>query len=447
MNDVREDLKAFVDGELTAERMAEVQAAVDADPELQKEVSFMKALGFEIRRLAQEPKVEGRAKALSAVRSRKAFWLFTPGGALKTAFGLGCAALIWLAFIPFLSRSGEFSAMDVGSSPSSSAEMAAENQFSRKEWDGGGALSESDAEMERAKASTDDFNARTPAAGESPQNSAAGAGRGLYSPNLPNAPAAMPQAQGGAQTKEAKPEESAKRSDSTTQYRSRSEAARMVIQNADLRVKVESVETAMDDALKIALSVGGFVENSSSTNSAKDLTGLVIIRVPSGTFETVLKRLGELGERIGPPNVNSVDVTKQYADFAGRLKVLHAEEDSYVTMLRGARKIGEILEIKDRLSQVRQEIQSLEEQRIALKDQSMLSTITAQFEQKKAVGEPAPPQDWAEETWAGAVNGMKSAGRFLGQVLIVLFVYAPLWLPATAVAYWLVRKSRVHAAS
>jgi hypothetical protein len=113
-------------------------------------------------------------------------------------------------------------------------------------------------------------------------------------------------------------------------------------------------------------------------------------------------------------------------------------------MLRGAKKIGEILEIKDRLSTTRQEIQSLEEQRIAVKDQAMLSTIVARFEQKPKAGEDAAqPSDWSGETWANAVNGLKAAGRFIGQFLIFLFVYAPIWIPPVALFWWLGKKAKM----
>ena len=205
---------------------------------------------------------------------------------------------------------------------------------------------------------------------------------------------------------------------------------RMVIQNADLAVRVEKVETALNEAMRMAKSMGGFVESSNMAGAEGDNpTAVITMRVPSARFESAVERLTKLGERVGVPNITGVDVTKEYADLAGRVKVLHAEEDSYVTMLRGARRIGEILEIKDRLSTVRQEIQSLEEQRIALKDQAMLSTITARFEQKSKVGVPAKPEDWAGETWASAVNGLSAVGRFFGQVVIFLFVLSPVWLP------------------
>src|SRR5688572_24188100 len=74
MNSIREDLKAFVDGELSPERMAEVQAAIDSDPALKQEADYMRMLGIEIKKLAAEPAVAGKEAAVSKFRKPLAPW-------------------------------------------------------------------------------------------------------------------------------------------------------------------------------------------------------------------------------------------------------------------------------------------------------------------------------------------------------------------------------------
>ena len=141
-------------------------------------------------------------------------------------------------------------------------------------------------------------------------------------------------------------------------------------------------------------------------------------------------------------HVTGEDVTAQYADTTARMKVMQAEEDSYVTMLRGARRMGEILAIKDRLSTVREQIESLKSQSSALKNMSDLSKIELTFEQQPKVNPPPVSCSWSANTSTSAVNGLTSALQFLATVAIFIFVYSPIWLPLGLLGFWLYRRSR-----
>src|SRR5262245_35054811 len=68
MKDIREDLKAYIDGELPEARAQEVEAAIASDPALQQEVHFMRMLGFEIKKAAAAAPVQGAAETISKIR-------------------------------------------------------------------------------------------------------------------------------------------------------------------------------------------------------------------------------------------------------------------------------------------------------------------------------------------------------------------------------------------
>ncbi|HEY3781951.1 MAG TPA: hypothetical protein VGL56_12775 [Fimbriimonadaceae bacterium] len=67
---IRDDLKAFVDNELPAERAEEVRLAIEQDPALQQEVTFMKLLSREIQESAAEPEIKGAAEVIDVVRKK-----------------------------------------------------------------------------------------------------------------------------------------------------------------------------------------------------------------------------------------------------------------------------------------------------------------------------------------------------------------------------------------
>jgi hypothetical protein len=71
---IREDLKAYIDGELDATRAAEVRAALESDPQLREEADQLKLLSQEIRQFAAEPQVFGLERTLHALRPRRPWW-------------------------------------------------------------------------------------------------------------------------------------------------------------------------------------------------------------------------------------------------------------------------------------------------------------------------------------------------------------------------------------
>jgi hypothetical protein len=425
MMDIREDLKAFLDGELSPERAAEVHAAIDADPTLREEVEFMKALGFEIKKMKAEPAVQGAEKAMAGVRRGRPSWFRKNGWMMGSAL----AAVMLLVIVPPMMRSGSESvpfapAVEAGIYRDMAQSPAPQDGFAGKK----GAM-ESDqgiTNMPAEKpASSSPARMRPGAAGE--------AGGGFA---------------GGVADKKAKAE--APLSRNTVKFPENPATGgsakasplipQLLIRTANVAVKVESAQKALADSIRIAQSVGGYSSGDNlSVSEGTTPTATVSLRVPVRSFEKVREDVLKLGTTI-ENNSNTEDVTTQVADTEARLKVMRAEEDSYVTMLRGARKIGELMEIKDRLSSIRQEIESLESQKKALRDQASYSTINATFTQKTKIDEPAPPKEWTEDTWANAVNGLKSVGRFLAQGAIFLFVYSPLWLPVLLFGWWMSRR-------
>lgn len=100
MSDIREDLKAFVDGELGPARASEVEAALESNPELKREVEFLRALSAEIRHIASDAEVKGAQDALARVKGRRRSILLD-GWILGST---GVAAILLVVANPLFSR-------------------------------------------------------------------------------------------------------------------------------------------------------------------------------------------------------------------------------------------------------------------------------------------------------------------------------------------------------
>lgn len=408
-----DDAKAFVDGELEVMRAAEIERAMETDADLREEINAMKALGFELKRTAVAHPAKGAEKALEGFRRRPLLYRIPVPLVAAT-----CLVVASLSAIPLIAQEREAAKQSV------MPEIAA--SITTRSGKGIGGAQDSDGSEGMAYRGGESTNGAT----ESP----------TFGIDNLKPPRSLDESKAPMAGFSINPGETSTPKGGSPDLKVLSPD---LIRTASMSVKVTSAKQALEKAITLSKTMGGFYQSSQhSAGENQNPVAQVTLRVPVNMFDTTLTSLREFGEVVDEHS-DSQDVTVQIADVGARLKVLRAEEESYVTMLRAGRKIGEILEIKDRLSTVRQEIESLTAQLKTLKNQSSYSTIACSFSERPRVKVEEPPKEWSDDTWANAVNGLKSVGRSLGQAAIFIFVFAPVWLPIAFLGWFLVRRSRV----
>jgi len=412
---MREELKAFIDNELSEADRTRILRDIDQNPELQAEVIELRQMSRMIREEAWQPEPVGLERTLGALevagkRSRTPWWMQN-GWALVGA----SACTILLAFLLF--------------------PVFAQSKYSAKRSSEISARKQAQVEQEMAAGSE---------AGEANED--------YMAADMASSPRAMKGGAGGAPAKFRARTEDKSKSNGVV-YGSSVEIApappattpaqpRFEIKTAQLAIEVEEVAKAQQEAENIAKAVNGRVQTSSKSDDEGRLASAnVTLRVPVRSFELAVNRLRELG-RVLNDSLSGEDVTTQVVDVEARLKVMRAEEDQYVELLKETKKIGEVLSVKERLSQVRQEIESLDAQRKSLRDQAAESIIHLSLTERPKPDRPRENENWAEDAWSRAVSGLSAAGRALGSVVVFLFVFSPIWLPIVLLFWWLARRNR-----
>jgi len=103
-----------------------------------------------------------------------------------------------------------------------------------------------------------------------------------------------------------------------------------LIRNGSARVEVGDLEVALEAAQELAAQVQGFVAGSDLSEGREgSRTASLVLRLPSGAFESVVGRLVELG-RVLSVSVQASDVSREYLDVETRLAV----KEETVTRLR-----------------------------------------------------------------------------------------------------------------
>jgi hypothetical protein len=177
-----------------------------------------------------------------------------------------------------------------------------------------------------------------------------------------------------------------------------------IVRTAELEVQVRNFERAWAAANALASRHGGFVTSSSTEQSGDELDrGNITLRIPATKLDAALGDLRELG-KVTRESSTGQDVSAQIVDIDARRRVLEAEELQLVDLLRRASGVSQILEVRDRLNGVRQEIESLAAQKKVLDEQVEYSTVNATIFEKGA--EPADDDNGGviPEAWRTAVR-------------------------------------------
>lgn len=387
----REELKAYADRELTPEQMRQVEELLARDPSLQAELIEIEAIGEAIRREAVDVEpvgLESVLERLQAAPQPRPWWTGWPRMAAAAACLVVFGALLFPVLVQDPSRGksiGEATMTSIATASDRPAE-------STLRFEGGADVAAK--RLERSESPTMD--------------------------KAQSADLAAPPAIGG---------------DSLPPQ------VGLVIRNGSLSVRVQDAEVAQQEVIRLARELQGYVEDSNLFRNPDGMaTVSILIRVPERSFESGMESIARLGE-VESRSVTGQDVTSQVVDMDARVKTLRAEEEQYRTLLKATRRIGDILVVKDRLSQVRMQIESLDAQRKLLRDKAAYASISASFTERPKA-DAKRTDTWAEDAWNSAVNRLGRVGEFLGKGVIHAFVFAPVWIPLFLLAWWGARRMR-----
>lgn len=377
---LREELKAYVDGELNESQAREVERATESSPEVRAELDALRTLTEEFRALQASPAPIGKDALLRRLRQAAP----SPSKRFRGWIWLGSAAAVLLALpvvFPVFAQSRR--ALTVGRAEETVAQSAPAREERAERAPGFGA----DAEQKRSEKAV---------ASESP------------SPVLPNIPP---------------------------------NSGRDIIYNGSIRLEVPDVSKSVQEAIGLIQGLGGYVVSTESNlDGAGMATAYLEVRVPASRFDTANKSLAKFG-KILSQNSSGQDVTAEIARAEGRARSLAAAEQEYIRMLNATRNVSARLEVRRRLDEVRAERESLKAELTRMKDLAALSNLTIQFQGEKVVRPDQTSENWWNDSVTGAGNALGMVGRVVGRLAIYLIYLSPLWLAGLAI-WWVARRMR-----
>ncbi len=215
------------------------------------------------------------------------------------------------------------------------------------------------------------------------------------------------------------------------------DASRTVIRTGAMDLVVRSVAGALESARQVATAANGTVSDSSFTGSGGQQSAQLTLRVPADRFADVIARLQDLAAEVRSVTTASRDVTGEVTDVEATLRNLRAVEAQYVQLLGRAGSIGDVLQVQDRLNQVRLQIDRTEARRQYLASQSEMATLTVSLRSAASAGTGLPSS--ARAAWSASLRTIEA----IATATLVVIVYSWWLVPvAIVVAWFVVRRVR-----
>jgi hypothetical protein len=205
-----------------------------------------------------------------------------------------------------------------------------------------------------------------------------------------------------------------------------------IVRTGTLTLRVEDVPDAVSSASAAIDRLGGYVGASRQALDDDRPVAQITYRIPTDRWDDALGAFRVLGQVLDE-QTEAVEVTGQLVDLAARIQNLRASELALQGIASSATRISDVLEVQERLFQVRGEIEQLRAQQAHLEDQAGYGTLTVTFGvEVVAIAEAtkgwsaATEVDRATATLVDILQGLATAGIWFGivwlPILIVLTV-------------------------
>jgi hypothetical protein len=154
-------------------------------------------------------------------------------------------------------------------------------------------------------------------------------------------------------------------------------AERQVIRTGSLDIIAGDTLQAAEQLRSLAAHFSGFVMSSSVSGSdAGTRSAQVSMRVPSEYFDEAREQVRKIAKTVEQDTIEAHDVTRESVSQEAALRNARAEEAQYLTILKRAAAVKDVLEVSSKLADVRGRIDELESDRRLLHHQVEMSLLT-----------------------------------------------------------------------
>ncbi|RYE29585.1 MAG: DUF4349 domain-containing protein [Sphingobacteriaceae bacterium] len=160
-----------------------------------------------------------------------------------------------------------------------------------------------------------------------------------------------------------------------------SDTQKKIVKEGTISFETSDLAKTRSAILKTLQVLNGYVsEENQSNNEAETRKEYSLkIRVPAQNFDRLLDTISAGAEKIDAKNISISDITTNYIDAKARFDNKKLLENRYNQLLAKATKISDLLEIENKLTEIRSDIESAQGQLNYMNKQVAYSSLDVTF--------------------------------------------------------------------
>ena len=216
----------------------------------------------------------------------------------------------------------------------------------------------------------------------------------------------------------------------------------MIIRKGTMSIEVDSYDETEGKIKDIVKNFGGYLTNSSSKlNADGKKQGSITIRVATEKFDAMIEEISKTG-KVMNRNITGKDVTEEYLDSEARLKTQRELESRLLKLLaEKTAKLTDVVEVEQKLANVRENIEKTEGRMRYLKDQASFSTLTVSVYEPSLLT-TSSGGGFFYELGQGVKKGLSGFTSVIRGIITVIIALSPIIIIVLIIAYFIVRYFR-----
>lgn len=217
------------------------------------------------------------------------------------------------------------------------------------------------------------------------------------------------------------------------------DSKRLVVKSGKMSLEVDKYDDAEMKITGITNKYGGNISTSaSSMSSSGKKQGTITVRIPADKFDAFVPEISQIG-KVMSQNINASDVTEEYIDLEARLKTQKELEQRLYDLLKTkASGLSDILEIENKLADVRSKIESTEGRMKYLMSQASFSTLAISVYEPNLL-ETTSGGGFFDEIWDAIKSGLRGLTGVIKFIIIAFIALLP-FLIIAYIIYIIIRK-------
>lgn len=159
------------------------------------------------------------------------------------------------------------------------------------------------------------------------------------------------------------------------------DTSKKIIKQGDIRFEAKNIAATRKALLSNLSKLGGYADEDnqslSSDSGRKEYN--IKARIPAKNFDAFVEAVSSGASRIDYKHISVSDVTTEYIDTRTRLNNQKILESTYIGLLKKASRMKDILDIEDKITDTRTEIESQQGQLNYMSKQIAYSTLDITF--------------------------------------------------------------------